>query len=137
MNTLEAVDQCIASIKDDATIQSLCGGRIYRELAPQGATFPYIVFGLMSANDRNMLGPIRAFTRGLYQVRSVTSGNSFDTNNDIMDRVDTLLQDKTLTVDGFRVMPIHRESIARYTEVVAGTRFNHLGFIYRFFSYAL
>jgi hypothetical protein len=138
VNTIEAVDQCIANtLSNDNGIKAIVSQRVYREQAPQNATFPYIVFGLMSGIDRNMLGPVRAFTRGQYMVKAVTVGEGFATADDIMDLVDTLLQDKSLTVSGYRVMPIHREEMFRYTETIGGVRYNHFGFIYRFFSYAL
>jgi hypothetical protein len=34
-------------------------------------------------------------------------------------------------------MPIYREEVFRYTETLGGVRYNHFGFVYRFFSYAL
>jgi hypothetical protein len=138
MTTLEAVDQAIAdTLKNDAQIITLCGGRVHREQSPQNAQYPCIIFGVNSARDRNMLGPVRAFTRGVYFVKAVTQGPGFDTAGEIMSRVDDLLQDKQVTVEGVRVMPLFREELFRYTETVSGVRFNHYGFIYRFFSYAL
>jgi hypothetical protein len=138
VNTLEAVDQCITTtLKGDSTMSAMISNRIYREQAPQNATYPLVVFGLMSAADRNMLGPVRAFTRGQYMVKAITTGDGFATADDIMDRVDAILQDKRLTVSGYRVMPLYREEIARYVETIGGVRYNHYAFIYRFYSYAL
>jgi hypothetical protein len=139
MNTLQAVDRCITEIKDDAQLITLCGGRVYRVSPPQGAIYPLIRHNLYGrANDRNHLGPFRSWTKGQKLVKAVTTGDGFDTAEQIMTRVDELLHLKKGTYDGFRVMPLYRVAILEpYTEVVSGVRFNHYAFLYEFFSYAL
>lgn len=138
MTTLQAVDKCISdTLTDDSTFMDLCTGGVFRELAPQGAAYPLTIFGLQSGIDRNMIGPQRAFTSGDYLVKAITCGDSFEVNEQIMARADALLQYRSMTIEGVRVQRLHRQSIFRYVEFVNGKRFNHYGFIYRFFSYAL
>jgi len=127
----------------NVSLTALVGTRIFPEFAPQNATFPLVIYGLISSPDRNAVGHNRRiFTEPLMIVRGVTSDPaSWLVASQIADAIDAALMgannnstlNPTLKVQGcFREMPV------RYTEVpqgTSGTRYQHVGGRYRFFCH--
>lgn len=113
------------------------GPRIYSELAPQGHTFPYVLFGVANpGRDRIALGRIgvRIFTRPIYLVRAVTKGESLVAAGQIADRIEAVLGGLVgnESSSGIRI-GIHRMSPYRLPEVFEGIRLNHVGGLYQLF----
>lgn len=106
------------------------GPRVYANQAPQTAVYPLIVFSPLSAIDINAFRG-RGTTRIMMQVKAVSEGQSMP--KDLADSIDTLLQDIGATQDGVRLRWQRMQTI-EYTETRAGTRYNHLGGIYRCFA---
>jgi hypothetical protein len=69
VNEQMALDLYIEGLlKGDAVVASVVADRCYATLAPQGVTFPYIVFTPLSAPDKRGVGGARFATRPLYWV---------------------------------------------------------------------
>jgi hypothetical protein len=110
--------------------------KIYRELAPPGTDCPYIVMSFQSGRDRRALGT-RAliFTRPLFLIRGVTEGTDDTLGNDIADAIEDALDGSSdlLAVDGVAKLTVGREEPIEFVEEEDGTRYNHIGGLYRVF----
>lgn len=105
----------VALLGADATLLALCPNGAYWDVAPPGAT-RFVIVSFVEEEDRAMLAG-RAFEDGLYLVKAVMLSSA---NGDIRAaaaRIDTLLEDATITATGFTAMASFREARIRYTEV--------------------
>jgi len=123
-----------------AALTALVGTRIYPEFAPQNATYPLVVFALLSSPDRNAVGHNRRiFTEPLFVVRGVANETSWVTVSLIADAIDAALMganNNGVLSPALHVQGAYREAPLRYTEVpqgTSGTRYNHSGGQYRLF----
>src|SRR5262245_54730301 len=73
-------------------VNTLLGGRIYRDVVPQTAALPAATVTVVYGTPSNTLGGIRVFEDVEIDVRVIGSGTSYSGINPIADRVDTVLQ---------------------------------------------
>ena len=100
---------------------------VYGYVAPQGATFPYILFALLSARDENTLGSLRGPGRMVYVVRAVGQGEAYDPLVPLADYIDARLQGASIEdVEGLHAV-IRREGQVLYAEAADDTRYYHIG----------
>lgn len=110
---------------------------VYTQEAPQGATYPFVVFNKQAGTDDND-NPHRA-RQLLYQVKAIV-GSKQATGADytlkdaltIDDQIDAALHLKPLTVTGWSNFWLVRESDVLYQEDASGGKhFYHAGGLYR------
>lgn len=112
-------------------LSTLVGGRVYEFIAPEGATYPLIVFTFLSGRDIKGGGGRRIISRGLFHVKAICTGNSFGPSGSIADRVDALLvQDES--AEGNIVIGCNRERVLQSVDEDEGVRHNTLGGEYTF-----
>src|SRR4051812_22488358 len=88
----------------DATVTGIVGTRIYADEAPQGATFPLIIFAHIGNVDVLRSGSNGRMAKLIYLVRVVGMGSSTSGSlKTVADRFDTLLLVQNVTVDGVRI----------------------------------
>lgn len=105
----------IALLGADATLLTLVPNGVYYDEAPPGST-RFVIVSLTDQHDEPMFSG-RAFEDGLYLVKAVMRS---DANGDIRAaaaRIDALLEQQPLTVAGYGVSIMRRESRVRETEV--------------------
>ena len=99
---------------------------VYESLAPQGSVFPYTLFTQQVARDEY------TFTsRGVsasYQVKVVSNRQFASEARTAYDRLHANLQDAPLTVTGYNLLRMRRETTIQYQDP---DRFWHVGGIYR------
>lgn len=103
---------------------------VYRMYAPQTATLPYVVFNEQAGvNDWtfNALG----WRSCVYQVKAVGQGHSGSVIATASDRLDTILNDVTLSLTGWTCKRLRRESDIEYAEESEGVLYHHVGGLYR------
>lgn len=85
-----------------------CTG-VYQGPAPQGATYPYVVFQLADGEDRRVLGA-RATIWQDWIVRAWDQGASHKRAKQLADRIDALLDEgeASLSVSGYTVLSVRR-----------------------------
>lgn len=113
---------------------------IFSELAPEGAVPPFIVLGMLSSPDRNVIGAdARSFTRPLYLLRAVTTGPSFAAGEAIAKQIDNSLLGArgNITGENIGVISTFRIEMIRYVEILEGVRWNHVGSRWRLFAQSL
>lgn len=104
--------------------------RMYVDLAPQGAPFPYILATCTDpGRDVVVVGAIRIATNPLYVVRGIAQGQQYSAAlQQIADRVDVLLhrQSGAITGGGYMIAS-YRISPFRLPENNNGVQYRHLG----------
>lgn len=129
MNSLEvALRQKLAA---DGTLIGLLGGTsVFNALAPQGSTYPQVQFGLQAGTDDNE--SLRRSKQMVYLVKGVAQAGGMTAAGAIDDRCDAILNGSTLTVSGWRIFWMRRESDVRYAEQAEdGKTYFHAGGLYR------
>ena len=115
-------------------VNTLVGGRIYRDVVPQAAALPAITVTLVSGTDTNTVGGRRVFQMALVDVRVVSDGVSYA--NAIADRVDTVIQNAAGTKEAVSVVELRRDQVTAFVENDAGKLYSHLVSTYRTEAYA-
>jgi len=127
----------VDALKADATLLPLIGGatntRIYFDQAPEGATYPFIVFNLQSSSDVQGVCIPRVATRPLFQVKVVTDGPPDTNARTIADRIDAVLGEAVAQISQSFVFSGRRERAIEYTEPKPDSAgyFTHSGGLYR------
>lgn len=127
MSPRQVANKFILDLLDDAGIVS---GRIYNMVAPQGATFPYVIVQLLSGQD--LLLQEKTTTDSVLQlyIKAVQRGEDVGSADVIEDAIYQALHDQHGTQDGYEVH-VHRIGVRSYTEPDNGQNYIHSGGIYR------
>ena len=115
-------------------VNTLVGGRIYRDVVPQAAALPAITVTLVSGTDTNTVGGRRVFQMTLVDVRVVSDGVSYA--NTIADRVDAVIQNAAGTKEAVNVVELVRDQVIAFVENDAGKLYSHIVATYRTPAYA-
>lgn len=118
-----------ARLSGDATLTSLAPGGVWRGMAPVGTTGVWIIFNQISSVDAYTLAD-RATTTHNYLIKAIAPGESATPAWDAANRIDTLLTDQSLTVDGVAAMSVRRERIMTMSEADGGEQYQHAGGYY-------
>jgi hypothetical protein len=105
----------IALLGADATLLSLCPNGVYYDEAPPNST-RFVIVSLADQHDEPMFRS-RAFEDSLYLVKAVMLSTAGGDIKSAAARIDALLDQQTLTVSGYSVTTIRRDSRVRITEV--------------------
>jgi Protein of unknown function (DUF3168) len=116
-------------------VNTLLGGRIYRDQVPQAAALPAATVTLVSATDSNTLGGLRAFDVALVDVRVVGAGANYAPINPIADRIDAVLQNRSGTNGGVQIVELRRDQVLTFVENEAGAAYSHIVATYRTEAY--
>lgn len=126
----------IATLVNDTTLRGYLPDGVYFDEAPPNAT-KFVIVSLVDAVDEAVwkdAAPFRAIEDALYLVKAVMLGKGGGDIGAAAARIDALLDDASLSITGYTLMAIARESRVRYTEVddVDPTiRWQHRGGHYR------
>lgn len=138
-DVLTRIDQRLYELlHGDGTLLALLGtdathtGVYVDEVTPP-ALYPAVVITNMSALDVTALGPQRNAVNSVWLVKAIGQGRSYKALQDIMDRVDAVLQTTTShSVYDATIWTIVSEQSIQYAEYdPAGEPFRHLGRRYR------
>ena len=139
---MRATDAALFSVLD-ADRQSVAGGSLgtlgvtgvfrRRKPASVAADEPYLIFLLMADTDDYTLAA-RTHRRHPYFVECIDEGNSANRANDIMARVDVLLNDAALSISGRSTMYLRREQTIERDEEVSGVTYQRVGAVYSWWS---
>lgn len=80
---------------------------VHLDLGPDAAAYPFVTLGFVTGPDSYTFGT-RAWTDGLWQIRAWDDRPSTLRAAQIMERIDDLLTDQTLTVTGHRTLVVRR-----------------------------
>ena len=132
---LVGIDGWLYSVMSgDATLHALVADRIYADVAPENATFPYVIFNQQSAVDLDTPGFHHVWVNALYQIVAVTQGSSKSALQPIAERIHTLIQAMRAVTSTTEIVACYRESPFSLSETTDGVRYVRLGGIYRIFA---
>jgi|SRR4026207_1193350 len=118
-------------LADGALMAITTDGVFFDEAAPNLTKF--VIVSLVEEFDEPMFGG-RAVEDALFQVKAVALSTSGANIQTAAARIDTLLEQGTLTVAGYSLMTLRRESRVRHTETDdadPSIRWQHRGGNYR------
>lgn len=122
----------------DTTLNNLLGTpapgfskSIYYQLAPQGASFPYVIFGKSSGVPIYALKQL-AVDNDIWMVKGVDRNTDADPVDAISDRLKTLLTDSEPSISGKTSLYLRRESDLDYEETDGDIRYLNSGALFRF-----
>jgi len=115
------------TLSGDATLQGYVGQRVYRDLAPQGAAMPYLVFSYQAGRDVEAVGAVRILSQITVLVRVWGRRSEYATLAAAATRVDELLH----AGSGTNVLACVREFPIDMAETVDGVTYVALGGQYR------
>jgi hypothetical protein len=117
----------------DATLMALTGDRTaYCERAPQEASTPLVVFQLVSGLDIWSFGD--SIENHIWLVKAIDRGRSAGNAGTIAARINTVLNDAELTIDGYASLFLRRVSKVSYPENDGAETYWHRGAQYRLFA---
>lgn len=122
----------IAKLGGDSTLLALCPNGVYMDEAPVGAT-RFVVVSLVEEQDEPMFAE-RALEDARYLVKAVMLSTAGGNIKSAAARIDALLEQQPLTVNGYNVSCLRRDSRVRQTEVDdvdVQIRWFHRGGIYQ------
>jgi hypothetical protein len=122
----------------NATITGIVGSganaRVYQDVAPQGATFPYIVYASLAPKDIRAVGAIRIASSDQWLVKAYDKTSAYNGNvQTLSDAIDDQLHgDSGLSgvVSGGSVIHSYRIRPWRQAEVDNGVNYRSRGGIY-------
>lgn len=123
----------IGKLSGDATLTTLAPGGVFREVAPQGASEPYVIVQQTDHQDEYLLRLGQAFERFTYLVKAVHQSSSGTTAQSVADRIHTLLQNGTLSPTNYRLLLLQRDQRIAYVEIdeERDRRYQHRGGLYQ------
>lgn len=121
----------------DTTLNALLGTpapgfskSIYYQQAPQGASFPYVIFNDQAQTPRFALAS-KAYDNDVWLIKGVDRSGTADPVDAIKDRLETLLTDATLSISGRTNIYLRPESSVGYPETTDGELYRHSGWNFR------
>jgi len=130
---ISRIDQWISStLRNDAELSGLTGGRVYGDMAPQGATMPLILFSYLGGADKVVTLRTR-LTNAIYLVRAVAKGSSYDAIERMGDRIDELLivPQQGVFIRDIQIVSCAREQPHQRKDMEQGVPIVYLGGFYR------
>jgi len=135
---LEAFDDGLRDfLLQDGGIGALVGSRVYVDMAPAGAAFPYLVLSLQSWRDDERSGGGRVEI--CYNVRAVVDADASGSRlaAQIASVVRARLDDSQPVIEGWGVSFCWHETAYRYIEMVEKRAYASAGGVYRLAALAL
>lgn len=117
-------------LRDSVVLQNLGVTLVRRHNASPTDVEPYVIFAQQSENRTYVFSRL-AYIDLVYQVKAVQARGSALEAQEIDEAIDVLLTDQPLTVDGFAVSYLRRESGFELDEVQSGQSYDTVGGMYR------
>jgi len=136
-----AAEFVFEELTGDATLTALVGSRVYRNLAPPGATLPYVVWTFVASVDRNAVGSRSImFTRPILDIKGVVPGTDSAAADAIADAIHGAVNGKQrldVAVGELVVLGCRRESLIEFVEMTEDQQYIHRGGSYRLMVHIL
>lgn len=133
--TLVAEQWLYTVLSGDTALAAVVGTRIYADVAPAGATFPYVVYQNQAGRDVRGVGPTRIMANLLYVVRGVNATTTYTgALETIANRIDAVLQAASGTNTRGVVIACVREQPFKLAESLDTGEYRNLGGIYRLWA---
>ena len=113
----------------DLIIAQVVGDRLFRDAAPDGVVFPFLLFNSVASSDFNTLGGVRARAEIVYDVAISSRGNSRALIAEAVEQIDVLMQGHLFSANGYRIYGVREATLDR--PETQGDTFYRTGGTYR------
>lgn len=103
---------------------------VFHRRAPRGAVPPYLVLHRQAGTD-NWSFAGQPLERELWTVKAIGRGSSSAPADELAKQVTLALNDAPITVAGYAVLNLRRESKLDYAETDGENQYHHVGGIFR------
>lgn len=113
-------------------VTSLLGApnNVFHRIAPRGAIPPYVVLHRQAETDEwTFSGP--ALEHDLWTVKAICRGSKSDAADDIAQAITVALNDAPISVVGYRLLYLRRESKIDFGEPDGADFWHHVGSLWR------
>jgi hypothetical protein len=119
-------------LSGDTTLMALAPGGVFNRLAPEGATYPFVVFSFMAGTLKLVVGASKLWEQLDYEVVGIDKMQNYAGLVPIANRIDALLHAApTQAITGGTLESCSgRSPVRRDDPPVSGVVFTHLGFRY-------
>jgi len=123
----------------DVTLTNMLGSAaagftkaIYHNQAPEEAAFPFVLFSKSSGVPEGTFGDPNIYETDVWMIKAVDYNTTADRAESIAARLQSLLNDATLSISGGGLLfYLRRQSNVEYPEVIDGELYYHVGGLYR------
>lgn len=134
-----AIDEWLyASLTGDSTLAGIVGNRVYSEMAPDTATFPFVLFAHLSSVDVPTHNQYRIMVDAVYVVRGIVQDMSYNAESKAMaEAIDRILHRSSggsADSGGALIFTSQRTQPFRVAEQQSGKSYRHLGGQYRIYA---
>ena len=122
----------MSTLKGDTTLMSLAPGGVYRAMAPQTATPPFMVLSYQGGSDVTTFNGYRIMDDLVFQVKVVGPASLTPTLVQAASRIDTLIGGPTRgTLSTGYILTCYRQSPFELDELVNAVLWSSFGGLYR------
>jgi hypothetical protein len=126
-----AYEWIYTQLADDATLAAIPIGGVFRSIAKDGTSTPYVIVSHLGGHDVLGSGGARIMSDLLFQVYAIGPAANFDDVSLAALRIDALLESQAGTNDDGTVLAIRRQQPLILDEIVNAAMWTRLGGIYR------
>jgi hypothetical protein len=127
----EAAKWIYGRLTADTELVSLVGENVYRDVAPQRATYPMVLFWSTGGSDLIGQGAVRIWTEATFTIEAVCDEESADKGEQIAARVYALFDRASGSTDAARILSCVRESVTDDTDQDGAKLYPRLGGSFR------
>lgn len=125
----------LSKLSGDSTLTALVGTNIYQDVAPKEATYPLVKYIQMSPPLAvRGVGPAIIMWDEIWLVKAVGKACGYPAIKAITNEIRTLLHAASGSTTGGIVIGCVEIGPVRYTEIVDGITYRHLGIEFRIFT---
>jgi hypothetical protein len=127
------VNQWISQqLRGDPGISTSVQGRVYSDMAPQGAALPLVTYQFLGGSDKQLTARSR-LSGALYLVRAIAQSQSYGIVEPIADRIETVLSvpNEGTVWREIRIVAVQREQPFQRKDSEFGIPTVYMGGIYR------
>lgn len=114
-------------------VATLATGGIHQDLAPQGASTPYVTWQHQSPPiDQVEIAGIVVAVEGVLLIKVTAQGESYAPLRPIIERIAGLLHRQSAELSGGRILACVRERAFRQPALIDGVHYRTLGYFFRY-----
>lgn len=126
-----ALEWFTSMLANDADLQTLAPGGVYRGLAPPGTQPPWVIVAYQAGQDVLTMNAYRVMSNLLWQVKVVGTADMTSQLITAAARIDDLIGLASGTATGGLVLQCFRDSPLQLDELVNGVLWSNIGGLYR------
>jgi len=122
----------VARLLATPAVTSLLGApnNVFHRVAPRAAVPPFIVLHRQAGTD-NWTFSGAPLERDVWTVKAICRGSSSAPADELAKQITLALNDAPITVDGYAVLYLRRESKIDFAETDGADQFHHCGGVFR------